>query len=476
MSISELEKRITESLSVFIQSGVEQKKFAQPARLARTLIAIEKKFDALENAIPQAERVMLSVTKLQKSGFEALSRRDWKNIAWSLSLKLPDTDQKILFSPLGREVVQHLNNISFDILFVIYYPLLYSYFAFSADEVEAKPVEWIRLRELLKKKNSSVFKQMKRPQEWMQTLLDYSELLTFKPTVRLSKELLNSDSNDVVAASLESLNIASNSWLWHDLMQTAILSIQKLGESDFLSKIPRFILLMQKNPIYLAAILSAVLDGYAKTSIKEQAHEELKHLALDQWGNPQYESSAGWLNVESDTKKMVVQWFVRADLEAFFKLFSRDADVDRFNYWIKFIDQISFSQIFLGSSALTSRQIEHQKYRSINRGRLKSLMQSSATNNAFLLKIGNVYIVDFSDTGNACYAYNKLPYNSNAQQIFINDLKNKREVLFRNNYDEKIALSHSGAWESRFDEHLAKLGVFSTQTNLKNKSSDYGMY
>ena len=44
--------------------------------------------------------------------------------------------------------------------------------------------------------------------------------------------------------------------------------------------------------------------------------------------------------------KMVIQWFVRADLEAFFKLFNQNADIQRFNYWMRFIDQINFSQIF----------------------------------------------------------------------------------------------------------------------------------
>jgi hypothetical protein len=103
-----------------------------------------------------------------------------------------------------------------------------------------------------------------------------------------------------------------------------------------------------------------LLQRYAVSSKRTIVQDELKQLALKQWGNPQYESSAGWHNVNADTKKMVIQWFVRVDLEAFFNLFSQTADVNRFNYWIKFIDRISFSQIFLGPSALVRlQQIMH---------------------------------------------------------------------------------------------------------------------
>src|SRR5690606_36282524 len=169
--------------------------------------------------------------------------------------------------------------------------------------------------------------------------------------------------------------------------------------------------LAEQKALYAADILVALLERYAKTTEREKVHEVLKCLALNQWGNPQYDSSAGWNNVNPDTKRMVIQWFVRADLEAFFKLFSASADVNRFNYWIKFIDKISFSQIFLGSSAFQSHHPQHKKFRDLNRGRLKKLVGSTPTNNAFMLKIENLYVIDFSDTGNACFIVNKIPYN-----------------------------------------------------------------
>ena len=148
--------------------------------------------------------------------------------------------------------------------------------------------------------------------------------------------------------------------------------------------------------------------------------------------------------------------FVRADLEAFFNLFSRTADVNRFNYWIKFIDKISFSQIFLGSTALNSRQPEQQKFIKQNRSRLKELMGSTSTNNAFMLKIDNVFVIDFSDTGNACFIVNKIPYAEKDKRILVSTLKP---------YPYLLRLNHSSGWQHRFDQELAKIGIFSSQPN-----------
>src|SRR5690606_21359549 len=97
----------------------------------------------------------------------------------------------------------------------------------------------------------------------------------------------------------------------------------------------------------------------------------------------------------------------------------------------------------------------------------------TSSNNAFLLKIENVYIVDFSDTGNACYAYNYLPYKDKNRRILIGELKNKNTVLFVKD-GKKIALSHSGDWEARFDKHLENIGISSKQHRAGNRNSGYG--
>lgn len=465
MSIANLKRRIEERISVFSEPTHIQTKFVRPQRLMKTLSIIEHKFDDLENVQPLEEKIIKSVLKLEQHGFDGLTKRDWKNLAWSLSKKLPNYEEKLLFTPVGVRLIDYFKQLGIDQLQFVYFPLLYSYFSFQAKELEKQPDSWVQLRNILNTNKSLVFKNSTRRKRWMTTLIDNSEVLTTEPTKKFVREFLQDSNDNTVAYELESLRISANSWFWDDLIRSAIKSIKTMNEDEYLQNIPRFLVLLEKNKIYTTTILAALLERYASTSQREKAHEVLKHLALDQWGNPQYESLAGWNNVNADTKKMVIQWFVRADLEAFFKLFSRTADVNRFNYWIKFIDQISFSQIFLGPEALYSQRHEHMSFRHLNRGRLKELIGSTPSNNAFLLKIDNVYVIDFSDTGNACFLFNILPYKEISPKIHVRDLKN----YTHKGYIDK--LGHIGSWGERFDQRLAEIGIFANLRETNKYSS-----
>lgn len=465
MSIANLKRRIEERISVFSEPTHIQTKFVRPQRLMKTLSIIEHKFDDLENVQPLEEKIIKSVLKLEQHGFDGLTKRDLKNLAWSLSKKLPNYEEKLLFTPVGVRLIDYFKQLGIDQLQFVYFPLLYSYFSFQAKELEKQPDSWVQLRNILNTNKSLVFKNSTRRKRWMTTLIDNSEVLTTEPTKKFVREFLQDSNDNTVAYELESLRISANSWFWDDLIRSAIKSIKTMNEDEYLQNIPRFLVLLEKNKIYTTTILAALLERYASTSQREKAHEVLKHLALDQWGNPQYESLAGWNNVNADTKKMVIQWFVRADLEAFFKLFSRTADVNRFNYWIKFIDQISFSQIFLGPEALYSQRHEHMSFRHLNRGRLKELIGSTPSNNAFLLKIDNVYVIDFSDTGNACFLFNILPYKEISPKIHVRDLKN----YTHKGYIDK--LGHIGSWGERFDQRLAEIGIFANLRETNKYSS-----
>lgn len=459
MSIDVLKQRLAQSVSNFSETTQIDGRFSRPHRLIKTLDVIERKFEDMENAQPVEEKILRSIRKLEQHGKDYLTKRDWKNLAWSLSRKLPTHKEKVLFTAKGAELLGYFNQMELNILSSVYFPLLYSYFASEKVELSRKSDNWIKLRHILNKNRSTVFQNTNRPKKWLNTLADYPELLSIEPSKNLIRHFLQDKDGNRVNTELESLNIPSNSWFWDSLIYTATDSIKAMSEDEFLMTIGRFLRLMEKHPIYTNDILVALLERYAVSSLREAVHERLKGISLEQWGNPQYDSSAGWQNVKPDTKRMVIQWFVRADLEAFFNVFSDTADTDRFDYWMKFIDKTSFSQIFLGPKAIESRRPEHKKFREANKGRLKNLTGSTASNNAFLLKINNIYVVEFSDTGNACYGYMRLPYESNKKLIPLHQLKNKQTSVFLNN-GRGAGLSHSGNWQPRFDQRLASLGIF----------------
>ena len=374
MSIAILKQRLNQSVDNFSEADQVHNKFAKPTKLMKTLALIERKFDDMENTQPIEEKIAKSILKLEEHGKDYLTKRDWKNLAWSLSKKLLNYEDKILFTFIGGQLIEQFSKMEPQSLKPVYFPLLYGYFAVEQDEINKRPSNWIQLRNILSSNRSTLFQATLKPKKWLTTLTDHPEVLSLDPSKRFIRDFLQNSDDSRVSNQLESLSIAPNSWFWDSLVNSSIKSVKTMKEEDYFKVIPRFLLLLERNPIYTTAILTALLERYASTSKRAVVHEALKHVCLTQWDNPQYDSSAGWRNVGSDTRKMVVQWFVRADLEAFFKLFSQTADVDRFDYWIKFIDKISFSQIFLGPAAVQSRHAEHRKFRELNRGRLKNLV------------------------------------------------------------------------------------------------------
>lgn len=455
MTIERLQRRLEHSLSQLFPKETSYSKFVQPVRLTKTLQVLERKFDDLENSIPLDVKIFKTISKLEHSGFEQFTRRDWKNLAWALSKVLPDTQEKLIFNDIGKRIVQHFNQAEQSIINLVYFPLLYSYFALAKEDIAEKPAVWLTLRDILNRHKSNVYKSTQRPKQWMTTLIDHADILSDTPTKAFVKQFLQDNDASGIQKELESLRIAANSWFWDDLIKSSIQSIRQMNEKDYFKSIERFITLSAQNSLYSRDILAALLERYAKTSKRDKVHETLKQMALDQWGNPQYDSSAGWNNVDPDTKKMVIQWFVRADLEAFFKVFSYGAETRRFNYWMRFLKQVSLSEIFLNEDAIFRATSQQEEFKRNNKGRFKRIIGKSSAANAFMIKIGGYYIVEFSELNNATYFYKKLPYKSyksDIEVVNITDLKSTAKADFY--------LSHNGSWENSFDRRLKGLGIF----------------
>lgn len=455
MSIAILKQRLNQSIDNFSEADQVHNKFAKPTKLMKTLVLIERKFDDMENAPPIEEKIAKSILKLEEHGKDYLTKRDWKNLAWSLSKKLLNYEDKILFTFIGGQLIEQFSKMDPESLKSVYFPLLYGYFAVEQDEINKRPNNWIQLRNILNNNRSTLFQATLKPKKWLITLTDHPEVLSLDPSKRFIRDFLQNSDDSRVSNQLESLSIAPNSWFWDSLINTSIKSVKTMKEEDYFKVIPRFLLLLERNPIYTTAILTALLERYAATSKRMIVQEALKNVCLTEWGNPQYDSSAGWRNVGSDTRKMVVQWFVRADLETFFTVFSGGADTRRFNYWMRFLKQVTLSEIFLNNQVMLYPTAQQAEFKKNNLGRFKKISGKSNAANAFMIKIGGFYIVEFSEMNNATYFYRQIPYSSfqeKTHKVDITSLKSTSRAEFY--------LSHQSAWENSFDRRLKSLGIF----------------
>lgn len=454
MTIQHLKMRLNQYTE---NTSNDQRKFVQPRRLIATLKVIEERFDSLESSVPQEIKLIKSIERVLKDGFDNLSRRDLKNLAWALSKVSPLHNQKLLFTNLGQKILNYFEKSDIDLIRVIYFPALYSYFAFNRDDVQNKPAVWFQLRGFLNAHRIAVYHQANRPKVWMNTLSDHADLLSLNPTkAYLNKFFDESDATiNPLSEQLGSLHISANSWFWSELVEQAISSIASRNDKEFFNLIDQCLNFAEKNSIYLNQILKVLLERYETSSNKSLVHERLKQTSLKHWQNPQYSSSAGWNNVNAQTKQMVIQWFVRDDLEAFFKVFSHGADIRRFNYWMSFLKKVTLSQIFLNNDSVLNPTGQQKEFIEKNKGRLKRVIGKSSAANAFMIRIGAYYIVEFSEQNNATYFYRNLPYQNSKepfQKVDIQYLKSTTRADFY--------LIHNGTWEKNFDRRLAELGIF----------------
>ncbi|MER2165159.1 MAG: hypothetical protein ABS921_13645, partial [Psychrobacter alimentarius] len=111
MSIAILKQRLNRSVDNFSEADQVHNKFAKPTKLMKTLALIERKFDDMENTQPIEEKIANSILKLEEHGKDYLTKRDWKNLAWSLSKKLLNYEDKILFTFIGGQLIEQFSKM-----------------------------------------------------------------------------------------------------------------------------------------------------------------------------------------------------------------------------------------------------------------------------------------------------------------------------------------------------------------------------
>jgi hypothetical protein len=175
------------------------------------------------------------------------------------------------------------------------------------------------------------------------------------------------------------------------------------------------------------------------------------------WGSPQIKTSKStWLfNVSTDVHNMVLRWFAKDDLEHFFKLLKYDGAVDqrRLNFWLEYVDHISFTRIVLGRDALYDNSVNFRDFRAVNKGRLSELLSATSNNNAFIMRIQDYWFVEFTETGNACYIYSNefIPFNPESIRL---DLKRELKTI------NVGKILHSSDWETKAHYMLRRFNIY----------------
>ena len=343
-----------------------------------------------------------------------------------------------------------------------YQGLLSGYFGFEryASNADGALPMWHRLRGYLAEKLDPILEvssERRITPAWLQTLKEHRNLLTENPCVRYADGFSQgapTDLRDVCAG----LGIEGASWVWQDALMAYVRLVCKRKDTEFREGLSGVLNVVNgradlKLPSVLAIQATSMsVIRYASCADRPE-HAALRDTCLHWIGNPWLRRTAWDAHVNDEAaRQMVNSWMKRRLIRDFFELLAQDgaADLARLNYWLKWEPQITDMWFVLGEDARTNRSAAFIELRKRMEGRDRLLTDSPPANNAFVMRIGPLLIIEFGVTGNACYAFAASDFNADLDNMHLSLHVLKQKISAKR-------LSHVSRWENRFDTELSGL-------------------
>jgi hypothetical protein len=342
-----------------------------------------------------------------------------------------------------------------------YQGLMRSYFTYDPSREVAPPVgrqNWLELREYLKERTGNIVDTAIQP-NWVTAVMGNRQLFCEEPCAPYAASLLDGDSS-TVDTLCEQLGIIKASWFLRELVLAQVREATKLGHERFKERIPGLVDLLGANRVLRDKGLILILDKYASV-VQPAINDILRNVAVEWWGNPWLPSNeTRWGGVARKSREMVSEWLKREFVEAFFTKLAEDGvgDRRRANFWLRYVKSMDNIQFALGSHALYSEDRDFVALRKKMRGLYTELKATGSLNNAFVMTMGPLVVVEFGGMGNAVYGYDarrKHPFDM-SQPVGIgvdarNSLKHSHRMLWMQHQD---GIKGWNRWEEMFEATL----------------------
>lgn len=305
--------------------------------------------------------------------------------------------------------------------------------------------------------------------EWLVAAFQHRNLFSDEPTSRYGSSVLRGERADFESAC-EKLEIDLYSWVRRRVVISAIEAAACEGDETFISYLDELIGLMKANPGVRDEGAAKLLNRYAQQMATPE-HMPLRTVAIDAFGNPLITANnPRWFEVSQEAREMIANWLKGFLIERFFELLSHDGRTDkrRPGFWVHHRGSIENMWFILGALAMSSWNEDFKKLRETMGNQCLSLEGAAAGNNAFVMKIGKVYVVEFGEKGNATFLFDKnaLPFDLSGKYLYLSTLKSTRHV------ERLLHIDGRESWENKFSEALARYGVYPDDASSSGRATD----
>ncbi len=308
---------------------------------------------------------------------------------------------------------------------------------------------WHRLRAFLAQHLRHV-REGDRVPDWVEALHDHEDLLSEAPCVQFGRAFLKGETA-TFNAMCERLHISQSSWVREQVVLAAVKEAIRSSEAQFRRYLDTLLPALAEIPSVQLRGVRNLLDHYADLS-STQEHAGLRTAALELMGNPLLIANGQrWREVSAPAREMVGTWLKHQVISLFFNLLSQDGNTDRrrVEFWSDYAEQIENIWVVFGETARARRNMDFANLRKLLGDNALILSGAAKTNNAFIMKIGSQYVIEFGETGNAAYVYpqNALPFELSGTLHLRDDLKHGSHRL-----------PHQGLWQYSFRRELRLRG------------------
>jgi hypothetical protein len=437
---------------------------------------------------PLQDHLRQAVIEFSESGTIGGFRKAYL-VSWGVSMPYGDNGPCILENPdLFEKLIDFIESYVEETRRYrrCYQGLMSGYFAYDGmaeDKPEDGRDNWRRLRDyLLENVNRIRHDATKINPGWVDEVTAGTNRQIFterpcRPYIDLLLETATAPESETsrLERLCSTLGIDQTSWFRREIVVETVRSGTEHTDPDFLECLPRLLQLLENNAVFRDWGLALLLNRYAEIN-GTPLNTRLRDKSVEWWGNPWLPSARlNWGRVRPETRKMVADWLKSEYIDIFFTKLAEDgADERRVKFWKNYIASIRHIEFALGSYARDRRNKDMEVLRKKLTGLIKFL-DASGNTNAFIMHLGPLVVVEFSDIG-ALYLYRRerVPFDSRKPLRLRRDDPN----TLKNPQFCEPKLVHHHDWEVEFSKKLDRFGIRpdnSTQTVRKAHNPGDGM-